>query len=154
MAPCKKTQRGVGFRGARLWAQVVDLLRPAGGEVIFDLVPGAEEPRRGLQGRVLEWLMKRFTGGRGFERVEATRDSIREDLVATGFSEVEIYDHAALPAGMTPPPPDGPAQIVVFRCRRGHSLLGMGRGGEEVLCGLDLLVHREEWISDETLGLS
>ncbi len=54
---------------------------------VFDLVPEAEQPPPGRVGRVLEAVMKRFTGGRSFERDARTRDQIIAELHGAGFAE-------------------------------------------------------------------
>ncbi len=69
---------------ARLFAKA----RGAAELFVFDLTPLDEEPPPGLAGRALEAAMKRFTGGRAFERDARTREQILGELRAAGFAEV------------------------------------------------------------------
>ena len=85
-----------------------------GGTLVFDLVPPCEQPRPGLIGRILGWLMKRFTGGKGFVRDARTRDDIRAELVASGFSEVEILEPGPVAESWGLPFPSAPTQQVLF----------------------------------------
>ncbi|MFT3695510.1 MAG: hypothetical protein QM831_20410 [Kofleriaceae bacterium] len=61
------------------------------GDFIFDLVPADEEPPQGRSGKLLEAAMKRFTGGRTFEKDARTRQQIVDELRAAGFPDVHIY---------------------------------------------------------------
>lgn len=61
------------------------------GDFIFDLVPADEEPPQGRSGKLLEAAMKRFTGGRTFEKDARTRQQIVDELRAAGFKDVHIY---------------------------------------------------------------
>jgi len=66
----------------RLFAKV----RGAASAFVFDLVPANEEPAPGAIGRLLEAAMKRFTGGRSFERDATTRAQIERELRDAGFT--------------------------------------------------------------------
>lgn len=96
-----------------LFARVRSLLGGAGGTFVFDLVPTNEEPEPGRVGRALEWLMKRFTGGKSFERAVRTREDIAADLRAAGF-EVEIREPAAVAAEWGLAFPEVPTRVVLF----------------------------------------
>jgi O-methyltransferase involved in polyketide biosynthesis len=97
----------------RLWAKVAAL-----GDVrfVFDLVPWCEQPKPGAVGAVLEAAMKRFTGGRSFERDQRTRDDIRTELLAAGFAAVDIVDSAAVARAWALPHPEQPTRQVLFDC--------------------------------------
>ncbi len=99
-----------------LWRLAAEVLRAAGGVLLFDLVPGAEEPRPGPLGRALGWLMRRFTGGRGFVRAGETRSELVADLAACGLTDVTLVEPATAPAGWQLPFGDRRTQTVVFRC--------------------------------------
>ncbi|MGE5182705.1 MAG: class I SAM-dependent methyltransferase, partial [Acidobacteriota bacterium] len=60
-------------------------------ELVFDLVPAADEPPPGLAGRALEAAMKRFTGGQSFERDARTRAGVLDELRAAGFATARAY---------------------------------------------------------------
>lgn len=102
-----------------LWARIGALLQPAGGTFVFDLVPTVEQPRPGPIGRALDWLMKRFTGGRSFERDERTRDDIAAELRAAGFAEVAALEPCEVAAEYELPFPERRTQQLVFVCRGG-----------------------------------
>ncbi|MEO6776432.1 MAG: class I SAM-dependent methyltransferase [Kofleriaceae bacterium] len=86
--------------------------------LIFDLVPQAEEPRTGRVGKLLEAAMKRFTGGRSFERDAHTREQIREELHAAGFAEVTIYRASEVARAWQLPHSDRDTTMVVFSASR------------------------------------
>ncbi len=98
-----------------LFRAVATRLRSAGGGTfVFDLVPTCEQPRPGLVGRALGWLMKRFTGGKGFERDPRTRGDIESELRASGFDEVELVEPHAVAKSWHLPFPDADTQQLVF----------------------------------------
>ena len=107
-----------------LWRRVARLLGEAGGSFSFDLVPWIEQPRPGLLGRGLEWLMKRFTGGKSFERDLRTREEIAADLKDAGFDSVQALDPSALAHEYALPFPDKKTQQLVFLCHRRPAPLG------------------------------
>jgi O-methyltransferase involved in polyketide biosynthesis len=80
----------------------------------FDLVPAEEEPPAGPLGRALEAAMKRFTGGRAFERDARTRAQLADELMAAGWDVAwavaarEVVDAWRLPF------PDRRTETVVF----------------------------------------
>jgi len=100
-----------------LWRRVATLLaeRP-GSAFAFDLVPAVERIRPGWVGRALGWLMRRFTRGRGFEIDARTRDNLRDDLLAAGFSEVAILEPADLCETGQIPYLDRETSVLLFRC--------------------------------------
>jgi O-methyltransferase involved in polyketide biosynthesis len=83
---------------------------------IFDLVPSSEEPAPGRVGKLLEAAMKRFTGGRTFERDARTREQIVDELHAAGFSDVEVVSSAA--SRWPLPHADRATTMVVFSASR------------------------------------
>jgi len=107
-----------------LWSRVASALDE--GAFLFDLVPASEQPEAGWIGRALGWLMRRFTGGRGFVVDERSRDDVRMELLAAGFDEVRWLEPADLaPDGI--PHLDEPTQTLVFECLRSpRGVLGCG----------------------------
>jgi O-methyltransferase involved in polyketide biosynthesis len=100
-----------------LWRKVRGLLaRAPGGTFVFDLVPKCEEPEPGVAGRTLEWLMKRFTGGRSFERDARTRGDIAGELGAMGFG-VETVEPPAVAEAWGLPFPEVPSRQLLFVAR-------------------------------------
>lgn len=100
-----------------LWRKLGTALadRP-GSTLLFDLVPAVEQPKPGLLGRMLGWLMARFTDGRGFVRDLRTRTDVVRELHEAGFTEVRALEPAELSGEMTVPGLDRRTQVVVFRC--------------------------------------
>lgn len=92
----------------RLFSAVAARLRKYGGVFAFDLVPTCEQPSPGVAGRILGSAMRFFTRGGDFVRDARTRDDIRGELVASGFSEVELHDARASA------PSSPPIQQLVF----------------------------------------
>jgi O-methyltransferase involved in polyketide biosynthesis len=86
--------------------------------LIFDLVPQAEEPRPGRVGKLLEAGMKRFTGGRSFERDAHTRDQISDELHAAGFTDVHAYTASEVADAWHLPHPERKTTMVVFSASR------------------------------------
>jgi O-methyltransferase involved in polyketide biosynthesis len=89
-------------------------LADAGGTFVFDFVPPSELPRPGNVGRSLGWVMKRFTGGKGFAKDERSRDQIAADLVSCGFDRVETIEPRHVAEEWRLPHPDAPTQQLVF----------------------------------------
>ncbi len=105
-----------------LWSRVAQALnRGAGGTFVFDLVPPCEQPRPGLLGRGLAWLMGRFTGGRVFEVDARTRDEVAAELESAGFDTVERFDTAQVAESWGLPYPRRRTQQLLFVCRIGGS---------------------------------
>lgn len=112
-----------------LWRRVAALLAAgAGGSFAFDLVPACEQPRPGLVGRLLGWLMRRFTGGRAFAVDRRTRDDIVTELRASGFAQVDLVEPATAPDAWRLPHLDRSTQMLVFRCRVAPALPAAPRG--------------------------
>ncbi len=80
----------------------------------FDLVPGPEQPPPGRIGRALESAMKRFTGGRTFERDTRTRADIRADLARAGFQATDAVAPRDIATAWQLPHAELPTQTVVF----------------------------------------
>jgi O-methyltransferase involved in polyketide biosynthesis len=85
---------------------------------IFDLVPQAEEPKPGRVGKLLEAAMKKFTGGRSFERDAHTRDQITDELHAAGFTDVRAYSAGDVASAWALPHPERKTTMVVFSASR------------------------------------
>ncbi len=101
----------------RLWMRVHALAAVAGTvRLIFDLTPACEQPAPGVIGGVLAGAMKRFTGGRGFERDARTRDDLRAELRAAGFARVDVIDSAAVAQPWALPHPAAATRQVLFDC--------------------------------------
>ncbi len=98
----------------QLWARVAAL-----GDVrfVFDLVPWCEQPPPGALGAALDRAMKRFTGGRGFERDARTRADLRAELLAAGFATVDVHDSTELARTWNLPHPERRTGQVIFDCR-------------------------------------
>ena len=101
----------------RLWARLRRLFDLAPGMLVFDLVPAAEQPPPGRVGRALAALMKRFTGGRTFERDARTREDITAELRAAGFSQVEVLDPKTVARAWSLPFPAARTQQLIFVAR-------------------------------------
>jgi O-methyltransferase involved in polyketide biosynthesis len=86
-------------------------------EFVFDLVPQDEEPPPGVGGRVLAAAMKRFTGGRTFERDARTRAQVVEELYAAGFASVEAIAAVDVATAWGLPHAARRSTAVVFRAR-------------------------------------
>ncbi|MEZ4323226.1 MAG: class I SAM-dependent methyltransferase [Myxococcota bacterium] len=102
-----------------LWSRVASAL--PSGAFVFDLVPAIEQPPPGWLGRVLGWLMQRFTGGQGFVVDQRTRDDVRSELLEAGFTSVRWIEPADL-ANEGVPHLDTPTQTLVFECLTGPVL--------------------------------
>lgn len=85
---------------------------------VFDLVPAEEEPPPGRVGKLLEAAMKRFTGGRSFERDARTRAQIVEELRAAGFATVDVLTSRDVALSWQLPHADRTTTMVVFSASR------------------------------------
>ena len=90
-------------------------------ELVFDVVPTSEEPAPGVTGRVLEAAMKRFTGGRTFERDLATRADVLRELRDAGFIEPTAIAAAEVARDWKLPHADRSTPTVVFTARAERS---------------------------------
>jgi len=97
-----------------LWGRIAALMAGVGGTFVFDLVPWVEQPKPGLFGRALEWVMKRFTGGKAFERDLRTRADICADLQAVGFTSVKCHEPGDVAQKWGLPSPTVSTQQLVF----------------------------------------
>jgi O-methyltransferase involved in polyketide biosynthesis len=101
----------------RLFEKIAQLCRQADGATfVFDWVPAGEQPRPGPIGRVLEWIMKRFTGGRSFEQDPRTREEMRNTLLACGF-QVSFVEPATVAEAWNLPYPGVKTQQLLFVCK-------------------------------------
>jgi len=96
---------------------VATRLGDAGGVFVFDLVPPREQPPPGAVGRGLGWVMKQFTGGRGFAADDRTRDDVCSDLRACGFTDVRATEPRTVAHAWGLPHPDAPTRQLVFEAR-------------------------------------
>ena len=102
---------------ASLWSRISEALRSLGGGIyLFDFVPTSEQPQPGMIGRILEWLMKRWTQGKAFERDERSRENVRQALLKSGFDQVEWYEPHDVAQAWSLPFPQVSTQQLVFRC--------------------------------------
>jgi O-methyltransferase involved in polyketide biosynthesis len=90
--------------------------------IIFDLIPATEEAPPGRIGALLERGMKRFTGGRGFERDARTRTQIGDELHAAGFTDVRAWSSSEVARAWQLPHPDRATTMVVFSAARARSV--------------------------------
>lgn len=81
---------------------------------VFDLTPADEEPPAGLAGRALEAAMRRFTGGRTFERDARTRGQIADELMAAGWDVAEAVAARDVVDAWRLPFPEQRTATVVF----------------------------------------
>jgi O-methyltransferase involved in polyketide biosynthesis len=86
-------------------------------QLIFDLVPADEEPPAGLSGRVLESVMKRFTGGQAFERDLRTRGDVLDELRAAGFADVRAIAARDVARAWSLPHAERPTTWFAFDAR-------------------------------------
>lgn len=90
-------------------------VRAAATAFVFDLVPTSEEPEPGAIGRLLEAGMKRFTGGKSFERDARDRDQITRELHAAGFATVTAFAAREIADTWHLPFPDRSTNTLVWR---------------------------------------
>ncbi len=102
-----------------LFASARRVLGARGGTFAFDLVPASEEPKPGVVGRVLGWLMKRLTRGGDFVRDRSTRESLDAELRAAGFESVRVIEPRAAPPEWQVPHLETFTQQVVFAAKAG-----------------------------------
>jgi O-methyltransferase involved in polyketide biosynthesis len=86
-------------------------------QLAFDLVPASEEPPPGITGRILGAAMKRFTGGRTFERDARTRDDVLGELRDAGFIEPAAIAAIDIARAWELPHAEQPTNTVVFTAR-------------------------------------
>lgn len=99
------------------WQRIAEALAGAtAGMFVFDLVPHVEQPKPGLIGRSLESLMKRFTGGRGFEQDTRGREQVRAELLACGFDDVRLIEPRDVAEQWDLPFPRSKSQQLIFVC--------------------------------------
>jgi O-methyltransferase involved in polyketide biosynthesis len=103
----------------QLFARIAAL---PGARFVFDLVPANEEPPAGWTGRMLEAAMKRFTGGRTFERDARTREDVLRELRAAGFAEAVAVAAADVARAWRLPHADQRTSTVVFSARALRSI--------------------------------
>ena len=97
-----------------IFTSIATIIKSAGeGRLIFDLLPPTEEPPPGLLGKLLAKLMRWMTRGGNFDRSPQTREDIKNDLIRSGFNEVEII----CPATYTGLFPDVETRQVIFVAR-------------------------------------
>ena len=82
-------------------------------------MPKDEQPKPGPVGRALEWLMKKFTGGRAFEVDSRTRADLVSALTAVGFDRVTALEPKDYGAQWSLPYPDYRSQQLLFICEVG-----------------------------------
>lgn len=100
-----------------LWSQVAAWLRPHGGLLVFDLLPGPEHPQAGWVGRLLGRWMERFTGGKGFARDTRDRAALVDAVRAAGFPEVEAVSPAEVAVALGLPMAGERSDQCVFVAR-------------------------------------
>jgi O-methyltransferase involved in polyketide biosynthesis len=90
-------------------------VRAAATAFVFDLVPASEEPPPGAIGRALEAGMKRFTGGKSFERDARSRDQIERELRDAGFQSVVAFAARDVAGAWHLPYPERPTNTLIWR---------------------------------------
>ena len=90
-------------------------VRAAATVFVFDLVPTSEEPEPGAIGRALEAGMKRFTGGKSFERDARTREQIERELRDAGFQTVTAFAARDVADAWHLPYPERSTNTLVWR---------------------------------------
>jgi O-methyltransferase involved in polyketide biosynthesis len=102
----------------RLFARIRELA-DAGREVrfVFDLIPTDEHPPPGFAGRLLEAAMKRFTGGRTFERDARSRAQVLAELRDAGWQTCEAIAAGDIARAWNLPHADRPTTMVLFSAR-------------------------------------
>jgi O-methyltransferase involved in polyketide biosynthesis len=99
----------------KLFARIRELGSIAGElRFVFDLVPTSEEPEPGAVGRALEVVMKKFTGGRTFERDARTRNDVLGELGAAGFVDARAIAASDVADAWHLPHPAHKTTMVVF----------------------------------------
>ena len=96
-----------------LFAKVAQL----GARFVFDLTPASEEPPAGVGGRALGAVMKRFTGGRTFERDAHTRVQVLDELRDAGFATAEAIAATDVARAWELPHGEQRTRTVVFSAR-------------------------------------
>jgi len=100
-----------------LWSRIATVLADRENSLfVFDLVPTCEQPKPGPIGRLLEWIMKRFTGGQSFVRDERRREDIRNELTGAGFSKVNLIEPHDVAVQWDLPFPHKKTQQLLFVC--------------------------------------
>ena len=97
-----------------LFLQIASLLKTGQGRLVFDWLPSIEEPPPGLLGRTLGYLMKRFTGGHGFERDQRSRHDMIDLLYELGAKNVELYDTHLIAQSRSLPFAQANTQQLIF----------------------------------------
>lgn len=99
-----------------LFERVATLLKRRTGKFVFDLVPAPEQPQPGVVGRILRFLMERFTGGRSFHRDQRSRHDIVRALREAGFSAVDLVEPAQVRESWKLPFPRKRTRQLLFIC--------------------------------------
>jgi O-methyltransferase involved in polyketide biosynthesis len=86
-------------------------------QFVFDLTPSADEPPPGRIGRALEAMMKRFTGGRTFERDARTRGDVIAELHSAGFADARAIAATDVAHAWRLPFADTATATVIFVAR-------------------------------------
>ena len=97
-----------------LFLQIATLLKTSQGRLVFDWLPSIEEPSPGFLGRTLGYLMKKFTGGNGFERDQRSRHDMIDLLYELGAKNVELYDTKLIAKSRNLPFTQAHTQQLIF----------------------------------------
>ena len=84
------------------------------GRLLFDWVPTIEQPKPGLIGRGLSFLMKLFTGGDSFQRDERSREHMSTLLEEYGARSVQVIDPRAVAIERSLPFSEHHTQQLIF----------------------------------------
>lgn len=101
-----------------IWRNIAQFVRTHGSEYIFDYIPLDDEPPRSTLGQVLSNMrQKLFKPPPAFAYDERTRHDVRDDLLAAGFSAVEIINTADVAQSWQLPHPEVATRTIIYHCR-------------------------------------
>ena len=101
-----------------IWKNIASLIRERGGEYVFDYIPLDIEPGRSLVGRVLHGIKNLLGGdGQGYCYDNRSRWDVRDDLLAAGFSQVDVLESDTKVADWHLPYSEVKTHVVIYHCR-------------------------------------
>ena len=101
-----------------IWQRVAEYIRANGGEYVFDYIPLDIEPKRSWIGRVLHCIKEALGGdGQEYSYDERSLADVKQDLLAAGFQQVDIYESPKMAAEWQLPYANVKTHVAVYRCR-------------------------------------
>lgn len=101
-----------------IWRNIAQFIRAQGGEYVFDYIPIDDEPPRSRLGQWLSDLRHRLTHPRPpFAYDERTREDVRADLIAAGFTNVEVIDTQEVARSWSLPYAAVRTRTIIYHCR-------------------------------------